>query len=36
MMEDEENFDIKNAISGVLVVDKPIGLTSHDGGPNHS
>jgi tRNA pseudouridine55 synthase len=30
MMEDEENFDIKNAISGVLVVDKPIGLTSHD------
>jgi tRNA pseudouridine55 synthase len=27
---DEENFDIKNAISGVLVVDKPVGLTSHD------
>ncbi len=26
----EENFDLKNAISGVLVVDKPIGLTSHD------
>ncbi|HEX9017928.1 MAG TPA: tRNA pseudouridine(55) synthase TruB [Anaerolineaceae bacterium] len=23
-------FDIKNAISGVLVVDKPVGLTSHD------
>jgi tRNA pseudouridine55 synthase len=29
-MEDEGNFDIKNAISGVLVVDKPVGLTSHD------
>lgn len=27
---DESSFDIKNAISGVLVVDKPIGLTSHD------
>jgi tRNA pseudouridine55 synthase len=27
-MNDE--FDLKNAISGVLVVDKPIGLTSHD------
>jgi tRNA pseudouridine55 synthase len=27
---DEQNFDLKNAISGVLVVDKPIGLTSHD------
>ncbi len=26
----EDNFDMKNAISGVLVVDKPIGLTSHD------
>ncbi len=25
-----DNFDIKNAISGVLVVDKPVGLTSHD------
>jgi len=25
-----ESFDIKNAISGVLVVDKPVGLTSHD------
>ncbi|GAP14086.1 tRNA pseudouridine synthase B [Longilinea arvoryzae] len=23
-------FDLKNAISGVLVVDKPVGLTSHD------
>jgi len=27
---DENRFDMKNAISGVLVVDKPIGLTSHD------
>lgn len=27
---DENNIDIKNAISGVLVVDKPVGLTSHD------
>lgn len=26
----DENFDMKSAISGVLVVDKPIGLTSHD------
>ncbi len=25
-----DNFDIKNAISGVVVVDKPVGLTSHD------
>lgn len=25
-----ESQDIKNAISGVLVVDKPVGLTSHD------
>ncbi len=24
------NQDLKNAISGVLVVDKPIGMTSHD------
>ena len=22
--------DVKNAISGVLVVDKPVGMTSHD------
>jgi tRNA pseudouridine55 synthase len=29
-MSDRRSFDIKNAISGVLVVDKPIGLTSHD------
>lgn len=28
-MEDS-GFDMKNAISGVLVVDKPVGLTSHD------
>lgn len=28
-MEDN-NIDIKNAISGVLVVDKPVGFTSHD------
>ncbi|MCL4559405.1 MAG: tRNA pseudouridine(55) synthase TruB [Chloroflexi bacterium] len=28
-MEDS-SFDLKNAISGVLVVDKPVGLTSHD------
>ncbi len=27
---DEQSFDLKNAISGVLVVDKPVGLTSHD------
>jgi tRNA pseudouridine55 synthase len=25
-----ESQDIKNAISGILVVDKPVGLTSHD------
>jgi len=29
-MEDQGTFDIKNAISGVLVVDKPVGMTSHD------
>lgn len=27
---DNNKFDMKNAISGVLVVDKPVGLTSHD------
>lgn len=27
---ENDNFDIKNAISGVLVIDKPVGLTSHD------
>jgi tRNA pseudouridine55 synthase len=26
----ENDIDVKNAISGVLVVDKPVGLTSHD------
>lgn len=26
----DNSFDLKNAISGVLVVDKPVGLTSHD------
>ena len=26
----ENEFDLRNAISGVLVVDKPVGLTSHD------
>jgi tRNA pseudouridine55 synthase len=26
----DQNLDLKNAISGVLVVDKPVGLTSHD------
>jgi tRNA pseudouridine55 synthase len=30
MVDDENQFDIKNAISGVIVVDKPVGLTSHD------
>jgi tRNA pseudouridine55 synthase len=29
-MTNESNIDIKNAISGVLVIDKPVGLTSHD------
>ncbi len=28
--DNEERDDIKNIVSGVLVVDKPIGLTSHD------
>ncbi len=27
---DDNRFDMKNAISGVLVIDKPVGLTSHD------
>ncbi|WP_299025048.1 tRNA pseudouridine(55) synthase TruB [uncultured Thermanaerothrix sp.] len=30
MNDRTRQFDIKNAISGVLVVDKPVGLTSHD------
>ena len=25
-----ESQDLRNAISGILVVDKPVGLTSHD------
>jgi len=29
-MTNNSNIDIKNAISGVLVIDKPVGLTSHD------
>lgn len=30
-MDNNKNFnDVQNAISGVLVIDKPIGLTSHD------
>ncbi|MEA4908061.1 MAG: tRNA pseudouridine(55) synthase TruB [Anaerolineaceae bacterium] len=30
MNDFNHSFDVKNAISGVLVVDKPVGLTSHD------
>ncbi len=30
MVDDEGQDELKNAISGVLVVDKPVGLTSHD------
>lgn len=26
----EQEFNIKNAVSGVLVIDKPVGMTSHD------
>lgn len=29
-MEENTGYDVKNAISGVLVVDKPTGMTSHD------
>lgn len=29
-MEHDTGYDVKNAISGVLVVDKPTGMTSHD------
>src|SRR5512133_1978155 len=25
-----DRYDVKNTISGVLVVDKPVGMTSHD------
>ena len=28
--DNQSSFDLKNAISGVLVIDKPVGLTSHD------
>jgi len=27
---DSDNFSLKDSISGVLVVDKPVGMTSHD------
>lgn len=27
---DNSSYDLRNAISGVLVVDKPVGLTSHE------
>lgn len=26
----DQGFDVKNAVSGVLVIDKPVGMTSHD------
>jgi tRNA pseudouridine55 synthase len=26
----EQEFNVKNAVSGVLVIDKPVGMTSHD------
>lgn len=29
-MKDEEAHKLKNTLSGVLVVDKPVGMTSHD------
>jgi tRNA pseudouridine55 synthase len=29
-MNDNSGYDVRNAISGVLVVDKPVGMTSHD------
>jgi tRNA pseudouridine55 synthase len=29
-MDNNSGFDVKNTISGVLVVDKPVGMTSHD------
>ncbi|KPL79438.1 hypothetical protein ADN00_02685 [Ornatilinea apprima] len=29
-MSDMENYEIKNTVSGVLVIDKPVGMTSHD------
>lgn len=30
MSDNNQSVDIRNAISGVLVIDKPVGLTSHD------
>jgi len=30
MKMDNSSYDLRNAISGVLVVDKPVGLTSHE------
>jgi tRNA pseudouridine55 synthase len=30
MSNNKPEFDAKNAISGVLVIDKPVGMTSHD------
>ena len=29
-MDQNANYDVNNAISGVIVVDKPVGLTSHE------
>jgi tRNA pseudouridine55 synthase len=29
-MRDEDSRKLKSAISGVIVVDKPVGKTSHD------
>ena len=29
-MDQNANYDVNNAISGVVVVDKPVGLTSHE------
>ena len=26
----DQGFDVKNAVSGVLVIDKPVGMTAHD------
>ena len=30
MITSNDRYDVKNTISGVLVVDKPVGMTSHD------
>jgi len=29
-MSEMDNYEIKNSVSGVLVIDKPVGMTSHD------